>query len=95
MLKKIGNCLVANVGYNFEVASLRNILLNNLISPNKKVVLLVTAKLLSAKVKNTQVDCFANSYKIPSKKAKFVERFCKKWQNNPHNNLAIIHFCTQ
>ena len=31
MLKKIGNCLVANVGYNFEVASLRNILFNTLI----------------------------------------------------------------
>ena len=29
MLKKIGNCLIANVGYNFEVASLRNILFLN------------------------------------------------------------------
>ena len=29
------------------------------------------------------------------KKAKFIERCCKKWQNNPKNNSAIFHFCTQ
>ena len=29
------------------------------------------------------------------KKAKFVGRFCKKWQNNPQNNSAIFYFCTQ
>ena len=52
-------------------------------------------KCRSEKQPSYSADYFANSYKIPSKKPKFVERFCKKWQNNPQNNLAIFHFCTQ
>ena len=31
------------------------------------------------------VDYFATSHN-PFTKAKFVERFCKKWQNNPSGN---------
>ena len=51
-----------------------------------------TTKLLSAKVKNSQVilriilPILQNSFK----KAKVIERFCKKWQNNPQNNLNIF-----
>ena len=54
-----------------------------------------TTECRSEKQRSYSADCFANSYKIPSKKAKFIEGFCKKWQNNPQNNLAIFHFCTQ
>ena len=52
---------------------------------------------MSAKVKNSQV-ILRIVLPILTKflqKATFVERFCKKWQNNPQNNLAIFHFCTQ
>ena len=48
------------------------------------------SKLLSAEVKNSRVIL---QIVLPLlAKALFLKEFCKNWQNNPQNNLAIFHF---
>ena len=56
-----------------------------------------TTKLLSAEVKNSKVilRIIFQFLQNSSKKARTVERAGKKWENNPKNNTAIFHFCTQ
>ena len=51
-------------------------------------------KLLSEKVTNS-LFCwlFCHFLRNPFKKANFIERFCKKWQNNPQDNcyFSFLH----
>ena len=60
-------------------------------------VIEITTKLLSAEVENSQAILWI----ILPILTKFLQKsqssralFFKKWQNNPQNNSAIFHFCT-
>ena len=63
----------------------------------KKFWILVTLKYRVPKWKIAKLFCglLCQFLQTHSAKANFVERFGKKWQNNPQNSSVTFHFCTQ